>query len=83
MKQPAIASPSGQPTRKSMLFAHWRDTMHHRGTRASLMDLDHHLLRDIGLGREVLLYSRFMEALPRTPSVRTTWLSLRGRLPWR
>jgi uncharacterized protein YjiS (DUF1127 family) len=83
MKHPAIASPPEQPTRKFRPIAHWRDTMRHRGTRASLMELDHHLLRDIGLGRDVLLYSSFMEALPQTPSVRTTWISLRGRLPWR
>jgi uncharacterized protein YjiS (DUF1127 family) len=83
MKPTAIASSPMQPTRRAGLFSRLRNTTRHRDTRAGLMELDNHPLRDIGLSREVLLYSEFMGDLTQIPPVRTTWLSLRGRLPWR
>ncbi len=83
MKPTAIASPPMQPTRRAGLLSRLRYRIRHRNTRAGLMELDDHLLRDIGLSREVLLYSRFMGTLPQTSPVRTTWLSVCGQLPWR
>ena len=56
-----------QPTRRAGLYSRLRNTMRHRDTRAGLMELDNHLLRDIGLSREVLLYSEFMGGLASDP----------------
>jgi Domain of unknown function (DUF1127) len=67
-----------QPTRRAGLFSRLRNTTRHRDTRAGLMELDNHLLRDIGLSREVLLYSEFMGGLASDP-VGQDDLALRAR----